>query len=481
MPQDIETEDVKGVVNAPNANITQYINDNTNPNKPKDPKNLTTLPPKNPDFIGREKELNELKDTLSQKDGVVSVVNGIGGVGKSELAYEYLHRYKDEYKKLAFIEISDVMSIEELFKSNFQDGLHLSKDDNFSTIMRRLQNFEKRNLLVVDNLSCQEDFEKIRVLNSNFEIVVTTRAKFDNSEPLNLKVLNDSEAKEMFLSIFNTVAPIDDVLKYLDNHPLFIRLTAYSLKEEFLTLDNLKDEIKNNTLPEIDSTDDKTFKEHLQKRFDAHFTSTKDEQKELLQKLAILPAVDINFEHLEIILKETRLKAKLQKLVNKGWLSKKENSYKLHQIIKMFILEEYSLEYAQTSYILKNIGEFLDPENENNIVANNYQDFIPIIEELLKRYEDNKDEPIASVLDALTFLYYSLGDYSQSLKIQQKSYEIRKMLYSQESKEIAINLNLLGVIYESKGEYDKAEPLYKKALSIREKVLKEEHLDSIIT
>jgi len=478
MQQNIKTEDVKGVANAPNANITQNFYAGTNTNKTQDSKHLTSLPPKNPNFIGREKELNELKNTLSQKDGIVSVVNGIGGVGKSELVYEYLHRYKDEYKKLAFIEISDAMNIEELFKSNFQDGLHLSKEDNFSTIIRRLQSFEKRNLLVIDNLSKQEDFNKIRVLNGNFEIIVTTRVKFDYSEPLNLKVLNDSEAKEMFLSIFQTNEPIDSILKYLDNHPLFIRLTAYSLKEEFLTLDDLKDEIKNNTLPKIDSTDDKTFKEHLKKRFDAHFTITQDEQKKLLQKLAIFPAIEIDFKLLKIMLKEDKLKAKLQKLVNKGWLTKKENSYKLHQIIKIFILEEHPIEYNQISYILKNIGEFLDPENENNIVANSYEAFIPIIEELLKQYEDNKDKYITSVLDALTFLYYSLGDYTQSLKIQQKSYEIRNNLYKQESKEIAKNLNLLGIIHRSKGEYDKAEPIYKKALEIREKVLGEDHPDT---
>ncbi|MGV6809021.1 MAG: hypothetical protein ACWA5U_04020 [bacterium] len=48
------------------------------------PKHLTKLPAKNEHFVGRKQELAQLENDLA-RDGTVYIVNGIGGIGKSEL------------------------------------------------------------------------------------------------------------------------------------------------------------------------------------------------------------------------------------------------------------------------------------------------------------------------------------------------------------------------------------------------------------
>ena len=58
-------------------------------------RNLTILPPINRDFIGRKNELEEIEKNL-KANKLIYIVNGIGGVGKSELSYEYFHQHKDE-------------------------------------------------------------------------------------------------------------------------------------------------------------------------------------------------------------------------------------------------------------------------------------------------------------------------------------------------------------------------------------------------
>jgi tetratricopeptide (TPR) repeat protein len=62
------------------------------------------IPFQNPDFIGREEELEALHSFLSGKSSSTALighpleaVHGLGGVGKTELAAEYAHRYRDEY------------------------------------------------------------------------------------------------------------------------------------------------------------------------------------------------------------------------------------------------------------------------------------------------------------------------------------------------------------------------------------------------
>lgn len=63
-------------------------------------KRLTLIPARNDNFVGRRDELQQLKDDLVEK-GVVFIVNGIGGIGKSELAYKYLLDNEINYQHVA--------------------------------------------------------------------------------------------------------------------------------------------------------------------------------------------------------------------------------------------------------------------------------------------------------------------------------------------------------------------------------------------
>ena len=462
----------KGVGYAEHIN-TLIIHEAPSKEKSKSIPNLTSLPAINPDFIGRKAELEEITKQL-QEDHMIYVVNGIGGVGKSELSYKYLHENRDKYKKIAFIEITkDTSSLEELFLIKLKDSLQLSDDDVLDTIIKKLQGLPAKNLLLLDNLKNREDFEKIKALNTNFDLLITTRIKDIGSTKnrLNLDTLNNEDAKALFLSIYDKDEHIEDILEYLDNHPLFITLTTKSLEQEYVSLEELRESIKNGTFAKIDSKDDKTFQEHLQDTFEKQFKDEdNDELKELLQLLSIFPSIEIEFEILEKSLQLKKLKVKLQKLVSRGWLSKKDNSYKLHQIIKTFMLSTHPIEYEKVTFILDNIATYIDPD-DSTLIANQLNGYIPLIDSILSLYKDKKDGYIAGVLDSMTYLYYSLAQYDSSLVFQQRSFDMKRELFGDESKEVAKSYNLLGVIYDSKGEYDNALPLFEKGLKIRKKVL----------
>lgn len=432
---------------------------------------LTKLPSRNDNFLGRKKELEDLENALT-KEGMVYVVNGIGGVGKSELSYEYLHRNKERYNNIAFFEFSpETSSLEDQLRTKLQDRFQFTEKDDLDSIITRLQRLQPKNLLVLDNLQNKDDFEKIKPLNVNFDILITTRrGDLESRYKLNLEVLNDEDAEALFLQYFDTEEEITDILEYLGNHSLFIYLMSNTLASGFITLEKLRADIKEGKVAKIEAHDEKTFNEHLNQRFQQQFeTESNDELKLLLQQLSILPSIEIEEEKLHICIKHENLTKNLAKLVKHGWLTKKGSSYKLHQIIRTFLLENAPLEYSYASVIMDSIANYLDP-SDPVLIANYELIFIPIIDTLLSLYESKQDQYIAGILDSLTLLYYSMGSYQLSLYQQKKSEAIRINIFGNNSVQIAENYNLQGVLFAHMRKYFEALELYEKAFDIRKQV-----------
>ena len=67
----------------------------------------TVVPRRNPDFIGRERQLAELYTCLLHNEEpsapTLYAVEGIGGVGKTQLALEFMYRYKDFYHAIFWV------------------------------------------------------------------------------------------------------------------------------------------------------------------------------------------------------------------------------------------------------------------------------------------------------------------------------------------------------------------------------------------
>lgn len=442
---------------------------------------LTTLPNINKDFIGRKEELEEIEKRLAE-NSLICIVNGIGGIGKSELSYKYLHENKHKYKNIAFVEFTkDDSSIEEIFIRKFKDEFGFDNNVAFDSVIKRLQKLPERNLLLLDNLENIEDFEKIKALNTNFDLLITTRKDIDSKNQLNLDTLNPKDAKELFLNIFNQDENIEDILVYLDNHPLFITLTAKSLDKKYITLEELRENIKNNTISKIDSTNDKTFKEHLQNTFDRQFTSeSKDELKELLQILAIFPSIEISFEILQKSTGFEKLRVNLQKLVERGWLTNKEDSYKLHQIIRTFIITEYKIEYEKVTFIFENIIKYI---NFNNFayLFNKFSIYIPIIETILNVFKNKNDELYCELLDSLTLLYIYSYQFEKSILLQNDAINIRLNIFGNITLKVLQNYDYLYLIYHILKDLDKAHYYLLKSLNLKLEIAGEKYSELPIT
>ena len=68
---------------------------------------IQNVPPPNPFFTGREEILKELHTALSSGGRAAlsqpMAISGLGGIGKTQTAIEYAHRYKDDYQAILWV------------------------------------------------------------------------------------------------------------------------------------------------------------------------------------------------------------------------------------------------------------------------------------------------------------------------------------------------------------------------------------------
>lgn len=100
--------------------------------------------------------------------------------------------------------------------------------------------------------------------------------------------------------------------------------------------------------------------------------------------------------------------------------------------------------------------------------------------DILEKAAENIEEELigqpeveASVRSTLGNTYVNLGEYDKGKPFLDKSYNLNKNIYGEQSKETAESIHDLGLYYDWVGDYKKADSLYGKSISIFRKVLEE--------
>jgi tetratricopeptide (TPR) repeat protein len=101
------------------------------------------VPPQNANFVGREDLLGEIRTGLNQPDLPATVLQnalfGLGGVGKTQLAAEYAHRYRSEYRLVWWIPADDETSVVRSFVSLAAKLGVAERDDAGGTVHAALE------------------------------------------------------------------------------------------------------------------------------------------------------------------------------------------------------------------------------------------------------------------------------------------------------------------------------------------------------
>ncbi|MEV4715802.1 FxSxx-COOH system tetratricopeptide repeat protein [Micromonospora noduli] len=138
-------------------------------------------PNRNARFTGRENELALLRRHLTGPVALPVALQGMGGVGKTELALEYAHRFKSAYDAVWWISAgatesigADVEKSLAAFADRLGVGGNTDQADNARAVLEALGRGEPRRwLLVIDNAEETAPFE--RFLPRGGHVLLTSR------------------------------------------------------------------------------------------------------------------------------------------------------------------------------------------------------------------------------------------------------------------------------------------------------------------
>lgn len=339
------------------------------------------MPPR-PDYcIGREEELSALHNLLNSAPASIVLLRGVGGMGKTTLMQEYLHRQGADtyYDRIIVITVNG--DLQGAFVKGANNALKLGaetailQEDKLDIVVNGMQQLKGNNLFVVDNIN-EQDHRSLVMMRSYFAAtqwtyLVTTRTAPDGfvefpvlelgEEAATLlfvyhyvrdKSINrkDVTALEGYISKYNLKRDIHHLLDHTNSHTLLVELLGRvgnkrqlsvphllkHLQEEDFRHPGLRHEIT------IGSHADNTFRKeltistleaYLLSLFDIRYLQeegVENEQKlTALRYFSILPHEDIELPDLKELWnvpgeEEVRFENRLEVLKQEGWLQGKE-------------------------------------------------------------------------------------------------------------------------------------------------------------
>ncbi|BCL79592.1 tetratricopeptide repeat protein [Ktedonobacteria bacterium brp13] len=137
----------------------------------------------NPFFTGREDILEELHNRLNKNKAVAlsqaQAITGLGGIGKTQIALEYVRRYSNEYVYIFWVEADTTEALTANFISianslNILDFKKQEKDQLIKTLFDWFNNHNNW-LIVYDNVEDFSEIKKFTPPKQNGHIIMTTR------------------------------------------------------------------------------------------------------------------------------------------------------------------------------------------------------------------------------------------------------------------------------------------------------------------
>lgn len=469
-------------------------------------KKLTNIPPIDLDnVVGRENELIDLREML-MSSSTVSLVNGMGGIGKTTLATVYVYTFQQEYKHIAWISLlnkdEDRHEAAQLgeeekrkrsmdaLKSGFGDRFFLEKlglqinqireEEFLKTILdavRRIQ--DGPSLLVIDNADKYlAAIHKLLPTPPEWQVLVTSRHQIPRFKELKLDFLSPENAVKLFKKYCTRITDndlIDILLEQVEYHTLTIEILAKAAQRNHSTIEELQDALKNDLQAKV-------YTDHSEDQIDRVFSylnsifrldGLNENEQWLAKHFCLLPH---DFHHFDKLLElfglekqeaKSLLSSVLEDLYERGWLLKEgDDQYRMHRLISEVVKNRLEPKFEEVEDMVGRLGDLLVGERERYDFTNPFS-WVP--------YGEAFGEYFGLLASRkLSFLYNELGliignialQLDKAVEYYKKALKIDLEVHGEKHSNIANSYNNIGEAWRKKGNYHKTIEYCEKALKL---------------
>jgi tetratricopeptide (TPR) repeat protein len=487
------------------------------------------LPPKNKDFVGRDELLEQIKYHLNQEGSTLTVLTacyGLGGIGKTQAALEFVWRYYQEnkdhqdYKGIAWFNAESRERLRDDYISLGQE-LHiisteerLSSEEGANRVKHWLEHPKRaRWLLVYDNAPNYKTIDGL-VPTTGGRVLVTSRYTQWWSESIEVNVFYPDESRAYIQRVLSNkaldISQVDSLAKIFGHLPLVLAQACTYIKknpvsiELYLKLYETKkhDLLNSKTLPldysvpvyiTWDITMEVIRKESL--LADKWLTicaylNNKDIPNFLLESFANgtenNPSSEIVEDALATLTSYSMLK-----------VNEESNSVSIHRLVQ----EVVQLQSEEKGEVVKNriavfqlFGKFFPYLDKTSTDFTKIKQSLPHLESFLchldawsqksltdqsrKEIEENYSEV---VLSWLADGHHNLGNREKEGELLERVLKIKECRYGYNHRSTLTTRHNMARVLDNQGKYEEALQAYQEVYEIQKRVLGPEHPDTLTT
>lgn len=438
---------------------------------------ISKLPQPRKYFAGRNNQIEEIHKNFASGNHVV-FLEGIGGIGKSELAKRYAVKYKHEYENILFATYST--SLKDLICDSsailIENLVQAPGENEYAFYQRKLQQLQmlanNKTLLIIDNFDVNSDPELERFLEGPYDVIFTTRNVHSEYPSIYVSEIRDFD---IMLEIFSRnyeepvckddIPYLKDIFEFVQYHTYAVELIAKQMAASFLTAKEMlrllkEGEFKNNITETVTGrSDQKTAFQHLTSLFD--IGRLNEPEKKIMMYLSLMGTVGVQAERLKEWAELPSFEV-VNQLVKKSWVRKEAGKkYSLHPLVCEVVWNRLTPCVGNCRSFLTQIARFCNGawcrEYQRNLEATN--NILAVLE-----YFKILDGREIIIFSPCCYFLWQVGKFDDAIRYCTKLYNSCLKEFGEASIETGYAARCVGGCYFNSGKLRESIPWYKLGL-----------------